>query len=292
MMYICSSASTKDNIRDAVTELAERGFLNIELGGGTKYYDGIDGDIAELKEKYKLNLLIHNYFPPARKNFVMNITSRDEDIRGWTLNQIDRALELIKRWGGDLYTMHPGYDRSMLREVNGRFYEETEPGKRACGRSSEEDFYKAIDLLSSRYAKDGVRIGIENLFPFFTDVRFFLEDAQGLMEFLGRYNKLTNIGLLLDLSHLDMAAVHLGFDKFDVLERIFAQYPRKIFEIHVSENDGRQDLHGVTSLDSWQMKFLKKNKKRLGGVPISFEWRRSCGPEAYERFTRLNEQFY
>ncbi len=49
MIYVSSSCSKQKSIHAAVLELAEKGFRNIELSGGTEYYLGYEKDLSELK---------------------------------------------------------------------------------------------------------------------------------------------------------------------------------------------------------------------------------------------------
>ena len=77
MIYISTACVRHKKISDSVKELAENGFLNIELSGGTDYYEGYIDDLLELQKKYKLNYICHNYFPPPKEHFVLakNIAS-------------------------------------------------------------------------------------------------------------------------------------------------------------------------------------------------------------------------
>ena len=59
--------STK--ISDSVSFLAEKGYQNIELSGGTKLYDGFIQDLINLKNEFQLKYLLHNYFPPPPTPF-------------------------------------------------------------------------------------------------------------------------------------------------------------------------------------------------------------------------------
>ena len=79
-LFISSSCVNANTIKESVINLAEAGFRKIELSGGTKYYDRIEFDILELKERYDLNLLLHNYFPPPRDPFMLNLASLNNDV--------------------------------------------------------------------------------------------------------------------------------------------------------------------------------------------------------------------
>ena len=290
MFYISSSASPKDNIKEAVTELAQLGFLNIELSGGTKYYDGIENDLFSLKKKYKINFLVHNYFPPPPDKFVLNIASNEPQIRDRTFKFIANVVNLAKALGSGIYTVHPGFNKSSVIDKDGKlFYEKSE--KAPQNDNTREDFYKGIDLLLNNIAKrQNFRIGVENFFPF-KDLRSFMDSQADILEFLDHYKDEPNIGVLLDLGHLNVAADCLGFNKFDATEKIFTDYADKIFEIHMSENNGNGDFHQVSDLGSWQVELIRKNKRFLNGMPIVFEWRSVLDEQTYRSFEALKQLF-
>ena len=53
----------------------------------------------------------------------------------------------------------------------------------------------------------------------------------------------------------------MKFDKDEFLKKIVDKYGDRIFEIHISENDGVRDLHSRIYKDSWQLKALGYFKK-------------------------------
>ena len=67
MIYVSSACVRRDTIKESVEELAQSGFKSIELSGGTEYYQGYQESLLELKNKYNLNYLLHNYFPPSNQ---------------------------------------------------------------------------------------------------------------------------------------------------------------------------------------------------------------------------------
>ena len=66
MIYVSTACVKNDFIKDSVRELANMGFINIELSGGTRHYEGDLNDLMELKSEYGLNYNVHNYFPPPQ----------------------------------------------------------------------------------------------------------------------------------------------------------------------------------------------------------------------------------
>ena len=54
MIYVSSSCVKADTIQKSVLTLVHEGFRNIELSGGTKYYDNFANDLLVVKEKFDL----------------------------------------------------------------------------------------------------------------------------------------------------------------------------------------------------------------------------------------------
>ena len=109
MIFISSSCVKNDKIAESVRELADLGYSNIELSGGTVYYAGFADDLQSLKEEYNLNYLLHNYFPPPQNNFVLNLASLDEEVFTASVEHCQRAIALSKKLGGSKYAIHAGF---------------------------------------------------------------------------------------------------------------------------------------------------------------------------------------
>lgn len=285
MLYISSSCSKKKRIGEAVHELAELGFKNIELTGGTAYYDSIESDLVGLKKEYGLDYLIHNYFPPQKKDFVINLASRKADIKEKTLSLVKEALRLVKIFGKDLYTIHPGLAGEMLPELKNNFF--ITDGRTINLR---KDFYKALELLSEKPITRNFKIGIENLGLKTADNKFsFMCDNDDIEQFLAYFKNNKTVGILLDLGHLNLASEILRFDKDSMLNRIVDSYGEKIFAFHLSGNNGYIDSHSVLPVDSWQLKYLIKHRKVFRGIPVVFEWHGAASKETYEHFQMIKD---
>ena len=118
MIFISSSCVKNDKISDSVKELAELGYDNIELSGGTTYYKGFEEDLQQLKEEYNLSYLLHNYFPPPQEHFVLNLASLDEGVFKASVEHCHRAIALSKKLGCDKYAIHAGFFIDLkLKEI-------------------------------------------------------------------------------------------------------------------------------------------------------------------------------
>ena len=280
MLYISSLCSSKDKIADAIVELAELGFTNIELTGKTKFYNGIEEDLIGLKDRYKLNYLIHNYFPPQKDDFVLNIATNNRDLKEKTLGLIKQAIALTLKFKENVYSIHPGFRYDLLPELEKGFFI-----KQNNNPTAEDDFYKTLDFLVRELMPEGFKVAVENLSPQSPTGKYsFLCTPEDIVQFLQYYDKVPNIGVLLDIGHLNIASNYLNFDIHSVLKNLFTVYADRIHEIHLSENDGKADCHNMTPIDSWQIELLYENRKMLNDKPIVLEWHNSAIPLAYERF--------
>ena len=109
MIYISSACVKHDKIKDSVQELVDNGFSNIELSGGTKYYHGFEDDLLELQYKYNLNYICHNYFPPPKKDFVVNLASLDDVVFKKTFDHLERSINLSKKLNAQKFGFHAGF---------------------------------------------------------------------------------------------------------------------------------------------------------------------------------------
>jgi sugar phosphate isomerase/epimerase len=285
--YISSQCSPQKRIGAAVAELAGLGFSRIELTGGTEWYPELAEDLPALGESHRVELLVHNYFPPQRQEFVLNLAVKDRGRRRQMKTFIQEALTLSKRFGNSVYGVHPGFrqDVAVEKEANGFF----KVGDAA--NTSIDAFYAMLDELNELATVSGMQIAVENLAPRSADDHFsFLTNEADIERFLGYVQTKSHLGLLVDFGHLGAAAVLFQLDRIRLLDRIFA-HPEKILEIHLSENDGPRDAHGVTPRDSWQLQYLQAHRSALRDTPVVLEWLDAARPATFERSQEIVRDF-
>lgn len=148
MIYISSACSKQNNIKLAVKELVEIGFKNIELTGGTQFYDEYEKDLLELKSKHGLNYLIHNYFPPPENPFILNLASLNEKIYKKSIHHLRKALSLSRTLEADKFGFHAGFfvDRPVS-EIGKKFGKSNLSDK----RKAVQNFTKGFGLLREEF---------------------------------------------------------------------------------------------------------------------------------------------
>jgi sugar phosphate isomerase/epimerase len=263
MIYVSSSCSKQKRINAAVLELAEKGFRNIELSGGTEYYDGFEVDLSDIKEKYSLNYLLHNYFPPHNEDFVLNLASLDDKIFEKSLQHVHRAIELSIKWGSSKYALHAGYYINIGLQQIGKAISKSKLGDT---REAFDRFCYGYNLIKSE-AK-GIEIYIENNVYSQTNSKNFGNDNPLMLTSLTEYRELQeniDFKLLLDVAHLYVSSNSFDFDFNLALEQMIMETDY----IHLSENDGKHDQN--LAFNSKSEILARLSKKNLMEKTITLE---------------------
>ena len=263
MIYVSSSCSKQKKIGAAIRELAEHGFHNIELSGGTKYYKGYENDIFDLKEKYNLDLLVHNFFPPPEEDFVLNLASLDDAIFEKSVVQLRKAIQLARLLGTDKFGFHAGFYMDVDVDKIGKAISTSHLYNK---EQAYERFCNGFNLIKRESKK--IRIYIENNVYSKTNFNIYGRQIPFMLTSSADYRELQqhiDFKLLLDVAHLYVSSQTLGFDFDSQLEEMI----KETDYIHVSDNDGRHDqnvefMSGSKLLD-------KMKKKRLKDKTITLE---------------------
>lgn len=253
MIFVSTSCVRSKKIGDSVLKLAQSGFKNIELSGGTEYYDNFENDLIKLKNEFDLSYLIHNYFPPPLEHFVLNLASTDKDIYEKSLSHYRRAIELAENLNIPKYGIHAGYlfdprvkDLGQIIAKN-KMYDRGQAIDNFClGYNELVSLSKTVDI----YVENNV-VSYNN-YQNFGENPFLLTDVES-------YNELkANIDfpLLLDLAHLKVSCNTLNLNfKEQALELInVSNY------VHLSNNNGKEDSNKAITKESDIFKLLETLK--------------------------------
>lgn len=251
MIYISTSCiKGKQKISDSIIELIENGFLNIELSGGTEYYPDFKNDLISRKNEFNINYLLHNYFPPPKQHFVLNLASLNDKIFNLTLEHYKRSIELSEILGSKRFGLHAGF----LIDPNVK-----ELGKK-IGKDKLYDKEKSIERFCLGYEQissisNKVKIHIENnVFSYnnslnFAENPFLFTDYDSYLELKNNID----FPVLLDLAHLKVSCKTLGLVFKDELHKSLnlSDY------IHISDNSGYADSNNTISEKSDIFELLK-----------------------------------
>ncbi len=262
-VYLSTNCLRWDSINAIVDRMVGDGVLRIELTGATSpaSYD----EAALLRHAAAgVRLRVHNYFPPPDEPFIMNLSSPRPEIARPTERLVREGLRVSALLGADCYSVHAGYGRDHLPEPDGDGFQRRMPGP---SRTDEEQHRMIARLLPD--LPPGVRLALENGLP---STESHLASPEAMERFLERYRDEERVGLLLDLGHLNVSARTLGFDRDAAFEGLLLRHADRIFEIHVSANDGSRDTHRPTPPGSAEIGLLQRHAQALGNTAVALEW--------------------
>jgi sugar phosphate isomerase/epimerase len=244
--------------KNALAEYEKLGIEGVELG----YCPDGEALPGSIPSSGQFRVTCHNYCLPAEPNFI-NLASDDDEIREWSVSYINEAIDFCAQHGVELYTFHGGFrvDPNQELEFNGEptSYEE-----------AFETFVSEVWKVGTYAEQRGVTLGIENnviedshLRDGENEILMFCRAA----EFTRLFDALDvpNVGLLLDIGHLRVAANTLEFDP-----AVFGDLEEHLVAVHLHDNDGKTDLHLPSTPDRWGMEFYTKHLSDVS-VPVVVE---------------------
>jgi len=251
MIYISSSCIKNASIIKTIEELVKAGFANIELSGGSEYYNCLEQDVLEIQKKYQINLLVHNYFPPPQQHFVLNLASLNDDIFDRSVRHYLNAIELSKKIKADRFSLHAGFFMDISAHEVGK---ELSLSKKYPKEMAIEKFCYGYNLIKSK-AK-GLKLYIENNVLSTNNLKLYKKNPF-LLTHSTEFFELKNIidfNLLLDIAHLKVSSNALKIEFEKELDQL-AQYSDYF---HVSDNDGFADTNSPISENSRLFQFIQK----------------------------------
>ena len=247
----------------ALTEILEiclrRGFRYLELSSGTLYHESMKRSL--LAAMPKIQFLVHNYFPTPERPFVLNLASGDAQTLSRSREHCRKAVDLCVELKAPFYSVHAGFCFNAAPAHLGRRQTELE---RIPKDYAENIFIESLQSLADYAANSNIQIFFENnvLAPFnLTDGKNDLLLAVTPEETLGILEKTRrrNVKLLLDVGHLKVSAVSLGFDAEAAVRAMLGE----IAAVHLSDNDGFSDSNQGIKENSWFWESILESPGKL-----------------------------
>jgi sugar phosphate isomerase/epimerase len=236
---------------EAGKQFQQAGITKIEFSAGDFVFEPIFEKIEELSRDAKI--MLHNYFPPAKLPFVLNLASLDSEITSKSLDFFQNSIDLSARTGAKYYGIHSGFlvdpDVSQLGK--------SISNKKIANRETALELFTQRTLQLANYAEErGVRLLVEN--NVLSHKNYFVNNMDILL--LSNPREIENyfqeiqgqIGLLLDVGHLKVSCNTLKLD----LVQSFKQIDRWTEGYHLSENSGLEDDHQIFDLTAWFLPLL------------------------------------
>ncbi len=243
-VYVSTSClSNGDNIFEVLDAYAKAGLKNVELGSSHKFTENLSP--ASFR-RYGFNLLCHHYFPPPEDPLIINLASQDKATLKRSREQLKKSIDFCASLGIDLFSVHAGFrtDPNEILVFQGK---KAAPYERALAT-----FIESVEEINSYAEERKVRIAVENNVL----AEYNMVDKQNpylllcqAEEFEAFFAGITsrNVGVLLDLGHLNVTANSMGFDRYDFIKRV----KDRVFALHVHENNGLVDEHKEINETGW-----------------------------------------
>lgn len=238
---------------DEILEQAKRyGIKNLELSSGIQITPHLEDLLDNLPPD--MSFLVHNYFPPENTGLVINLASGNTDIRKQSIEFCKKAIDLCVEVKSVYYTVHSGF---CVDPVESQLGQDQTGLARIDRHQAIEYFYESLEEILSYAGAQRIIFCIENNViesqnlidgKNQTDLMTSIDDFRHLMN----QPRLNPIKFLIDLGHLNIAALSEGFDKEEFLDLV---KPRTTI-FHISDNNGLLDQHLSPHFDSWFMSRL------------------------------------
>ncbi|MDA9802793.1 sugar phosphate isomerase/epimerase [bacterium] len=244
-VFISTGGSAKASAVEAAWSLFDSCSYGVELTAGQPLTDP-SSEVLELAQERKI--LLHNYFPPPPEPLVLDLAEPDPSLYEESQNVIHQALALSGAAKAEYYAVHAGF---LART------EASELGRRITRRAV-LDRSLGLELMIGRLLElskvaeaNSVRLLVENHalseanMDSFGQNFLLMVDPDEICEVIAALDG--QVGLLLDVGHLNVSAKTLGFDRFAALKTLGHLAEGH----HLSSNDGSADMHLALSNQDW-----------------------------------------
>ena len=232
-------------LQEALKQCQNVGIKSVEIGSNHCYEEHYD-----YLHDYNFQYLVHNYFPIPQISFVLNIASIDEQIRTLSLQHVKKALDLCEKTDAKLYTFHPGFltdpKGSNQSNINYDFQWEQNQLSHADHDKAKDLMYQALDEIVKYAASKEINISIETEGSVKKKNHLLMQQPHEFEEFMTKY-KVSDIGINLNIGHLNLAANAFEFDRHAFVDLV----KDHIVAMELSHNDGVEDQHLPLRQGEW-----------------------------------------
>jgi len=243
-------AEDDSKISDVLATCKKENISNVELGSNHIY----EKNFKKIIQQYNFRFLVHNYFPIPRKSFVVNIASLNKQIRTISIQHVKKAINFCKVTNSKLYTVHPGFLADPITASRTKNNYDFIWNNNNLNQNYDLAFNNMLSSLKKivHFAKDKkVRVAIETEGSFKKKNLLLMQKPNEYNE-LFKYFKPNDLGINLNIGHLNLASRAFKFSKFEFVKKL-KQY---ILAIELSHNNGIEDQHLPLKRNEWYWKII------------------------------------
>jgi len=256
MIYISTGGLKSQTGYESINSYLEKGIFSIELSGG-KYEEYQKENLKKIKKNKELILQVHNYFPPPKEPFVLNLGSLNFQIASKSFKHIVESINLAAELGAKYYSFHAGFLLDpKVNELGKKINKKTLYNREI----SINHFIERVIKLACIAAEKDITLLIENNvlsrknFEEFGQNILLMVDHNECQKVMKQIN-LNNVKMLVDVAHLKVSANSLNFSP----EIFLSKLDKWIAAYHLSENNGYSDDNEKITAESWFWPYIKKD---------------------------------
>ena len=252
MIFVSSASLKNKNINKVLSNFKKNKILNVELSGGTKFNQKLEKII--LKYNKHMNFTVHNYFPPPKKDFILNLGSIDEKNRQESLKLCKKALSICKKIKINKYAVHAPFLIDFAPNEAGKLIKKRKLSSKKKVIDQFIKSWKELKKVSGNvnlYLENNV-LSYENFKNFEYKNPFLCTDYKSYLEL----KRKVDFKILLDFGHLFVSCKTLNKNFFKEAEK----FTNLTDYFHISDNNGISDENKGLNIKSEIFKFLKKKK--------------------------------
>ena len=245
-LYLSLSAYGGVPTREALTVFWEAGIRYVELAIGPRP----DIDAVQAIEDFRQQGMVyraHHAFVWGDRHYPFNLAQPQD----W--NYFQRLTDWLASLGITAYSVHGGNFPTRSDRAKAYAY-----------------FLENVYCLHQQCQARGIVLGVETMYPTLptSTQEHLLDNADEVAQFC---QDAPQIKIVLDLAHLNIWHHHS-----QQAEQWLKLPPERLLEIHISDNDGRQDLHSRITQKTWWVSRIAQFptvpfvlESRLNRLPVS-----------------------
>jgi len=251
-IYLSTGVFNQNNLAEILVYSSKNELTNLELSSGVEPSADYLSLLLPLRNQYRF--LIHNYFPPPLEPFVLNLAATDKYTLQTSRDHCCRAINLCVTVGSPFYSVHSGFAINLTPDLLGQPERQSKLESKLIIKpeTAFEIFAESIRFLSEYAETRGVGLLVENNVVTIAHVQegketmFLMTKADEIMKLLTEVSN-SNLGVLVDVGHLNVSASALKYNPESFISRIKPY----IKAFHLSDNDGLADQNCPVSNSSW-----------------------------------------
>ncbi len=250
-IYLSTNGKSSETAIEVANRFEELGVDAFELTSG-KYIENPEFEIDKMIRKGK-SVVLHNYFPPPKVPFVINLASNNSDILERSITQVKKSIRISSEIGAKVFAVHAGFlVDPNLEELGGKI----EFSKLRDKKDALKVFEKSVRECAKFAKENRVNLLIENNVLTMENYQdnsqnpLLMTEPAEIREFM--VSNADYVKILLDTGHLNVSAQTLGFDRIDAL----CDLREFIGGYQLSSNDGVSDQHFTFGESEWFLPYL------------------------------------